>query len=151
MPHPQKKNDMRIWRFLKRKLHDWKYRNESDEDFARRMGVEIGENCLIETRNFGSEPYLINIGNNVQVTHDVWFHTHGGAHVARRWFPRFDVFGKIKIEDWAYIGASSHIMAGVTIGEGSLVAGGSIVVKSVPPNELWGGARPGSFVRSRII
>ena len=43
------------------------------------------------------------------------------------------------IEDWAYIGAYSQIMPGVTIGEGSLVAAGSVVTKSVPPYMVVGG------------
>ena len=49
------------------------------------------------------------------------------------------MFGKIKIEDWAYIGAYSHIMPGVTIGEGALVAAGSVVTKSVPAGMVVGG------------
>lgn len=111
----------------------------SPEKYARHIGVKIGNNCLIETRNWSSEPYLITIGNNVQVTMNVYFHTHGGAHVARYKIPNFDVFGKIVIEDWAYIGANSSIMPGVTIGEGALVAAGSIVTKSVAPYTVVGG------------
>lgn len=59
--------------------------------------------------------------------------------MARRQYPDFDIFGKIVVEDWAYIGSGSHIMAGVTIGEGALVAAGSIVTKSVPANTVVGG------------
>ena len=62
--------------------------------YAQYLGVKIGKNCLISTRNWSTEPYLITIGNNVQVTKDVYFHTHGGAHVARKDYPCFDVFGK---------------------------------------------------------
>lgn len=50
----------------------------SDEQFARSIGVNIGEHCLISTRRWSSEPYLITIGNHVQVTDNVIFHTHGG-------------------------------------------------------------------------
>jgi hypothetical protein len=32
------------------------------EKYARFMGVKIGKNCSIGTRNFGTEPYLIEIG-----------------------------------------------------------------------------------------
>lgn len=39
-------------------------------------------------------------------------------------------------------------MPGVTIGEGSLIAAGSIVTKSIPPNEVWGG-NPARFLCSR--
>jgi acetyltransferase-like isoleucine patch superfamily enzyme len=49
------------------------------------------------------------------------------------------------IEDWAYIGAYSQIMPGVTIGEGALVAGGSIVTKSVAPHTVVGG-NPAKYI-----
>ena len=111
----------------------------SPEKEARHIGVNIGKNCLISTRYWSSEPYLITIGNNVQVTDKVSFHTHGGGQAIRQTHPDFDCFGKIHIEDYAYIGAWSHIMAGVTIGEGALVAGGSVVTKSVPPHTVVGG------------
>lgn len=111
----------------------------SPEKYARCIGVKIGKNNFIATKNFGTEPYLIKIGNNCQVTDNVFFHTHGGAHVARQKYPKFDLFGKIEIKDWAYIGSSSHIMPGVTIGEGSLIAACSVVTRSVPPREVWGG------------
>ena len=51
----------------------------SPEKYARHIGVRIGKNCLIATRNWSSEPYLISIGNNVQLTHNVSIHTHGGG------------------------------------------------------------------------
>lgn len=107
--------------------------------YARHIGVKIGKDCLISTRNFGTEPYLISIGNHVQLTKGVSIHTHGGGHSIRQNHPDFDVFGKVIIEDWAYIGAYSQIMPGVTIGEGALVAAGSIVTKSVAPHTVVGG------------
>lgn len=115
------------------------YRMLSPEDHARRLGVSIGKGCLIATRRWSSEPYLITIGNNCQITEDVWFHTHGGGNVIRSIIPDYDSFGKICIEDWAYIGSGSHIMPGVTVGKGALVASGSIVTKSVPPGVVVGG------------
>lgn len=121
----------------------WSFRD--DETYAKHIGVKIGKNCFIATRKWSTEPYLISIGNNVQVTDNVFFHTHGGAHAARRKYPKFDVFGKITIKDWAYIGSGTHILPGVTIGENSMIAAGSIVTKSVPNNELWGGV-PAKFI-----
>lgn len=118
--------------------------------YARHIGVTIGKNCLIATRNWSTEPYLITIGDNVQITQDVYFHTHGGAHVARRFYSQFDVFGKIVVEDWAYIGSGSHIMPGVIIGENSLIAAGSVVTHSVPAFEVWGGTCKENIYSSRI-
>lgn len=116
----------------------WRY-TLSPEKFAKHIGVTIGKNCLISTRNWSSEPYLVTVGNNVQITNDVQIHTHGGSNSIRKDHPSFDVFGKVVVEDWAYIGASSQIMPGVTIGTGALVAAGSVVTKSVPPHTVVGG------------
>ena len=117
----------------------------SPENQARHLGVKIGNNCLIDTRYWSSEPYLISIGNHVQITRGVSIHTHGGAHPVRQFHPQFDVFGKVIIEDFAYIGAFSQIMPGVTIGKGSIVAAGSIVTKSVPPGVVVGG-NPAKYI-----
>jgi Acetyltransferase (isoleucine patch superfamily) len=122
----------------------WKY-IASPIKYGRHIGVKIGNDCLISTRYWSSEPYLIEIGNHVQVTDKVSFHTHGGGNCIRAICPEFDVFGKIKVEDWAYIGAYSHIMAGVTIGEGALVAAGSVVTRSVAPHTVVGG-NPAKFI-----
>ena len=108
--------------------------------WARRIGVKVGEHTAISPEtHFPGEPYLITIGSHVQVTRSVSMYTHGGGNVVRRQIPDFDCFGKIVIEDWAYIGSESLIMPGVTIGEGALVAAGSVVTKSVPPGMVVGG------------
>lgn len=117
----------------------------SKTKYARHIGVMIGDNCLIDTYGWPAEPYLITIGNNVQVTGGAHFYTHGGGHVVREKHPDFDIFGKIVVKDWAYIGAHSHIMPGVTIGEGALVAAGSVVTKSVAPHTVVGG-NPARFL-----
>lgn len=116
----------------------WRY-IVSPETYARHIGVNLGKNCFINTREFSSEPYLITIGNNVQLTRGVSIHTHGGAQAIRKDHPDFDVYGSVEIGDWCYIGSYSHIMPGVTIGAGSLVAAGSVVTKSVPPHSVIGG------------
>ena len=76
------------------KINDIKYKNmlnilkkiywrflASPEKQARHLGVKIGKNCLIDTRYFSAEPYLITIGDNVQLTHCVSIHTHGGGRL----------------------------------------------------------------------
>lgn len=122
----------------------WRY-VASPERYARHIGVSIGKNCLIATRNWPSEPYLITIGNNVQITNCVSIHCHGGGQVVRKQVPDFDVFGKVVIKDWAYVGAYSQILPGVTIGEGALVAAGSVVTKSVDPYTVVGG-NPAKYI-----
>lgn len=51
----------------------------------------------------------------------------GGGNAIRLFVPDFDVFGRIEVQDWCYIGCNSQIMPGVTIGKGSIVAAGAIV------------------------
>ena len=103
----------------------------SPEKYARHIGVNIGKNNLIGKKHWSSEPYLITVGSNCQLTTCQIF-THGGGNAVRRSHPDFDVFGKVVIGDYVYIGASALIMPGVTIGDGALVAAGSVVTKSVP-------------------
>ncbi len=122
----------------------WKH-FKSNVQYARHIGVHVGEHCVINIKEWSVEPYLVTIGNHVTITQHVQVHTHGGASVARRVIPDFDSFGKVVIEDWAYIGTGSQIMPGVTIGEGSLVAAGSIVTKSVPAGVVVAG-NPARFI-----
>ena len=107
--------------------------------YARYLGVHIGNDCLIGIREWGTEPYLITIGNHVQVTSGVAFYTHGGSHIIRKRIPDYDSFGKIVVKDWAYIGSGSKLMMGITIGEEAIVASGAVVTKSVPPRTVVGG------------
>lgn len=52
----------------------------------------------------------------------------------------------IVIEDDVFIGAGCYIMKGVTIGEKSIIAAGSVVTKSIPKMEVWGG-NPARFIK----
>ena len=114
----------------------------------RKSGVQIGEHCEIyKSASFGSEPYLISIGNHVRINTGVQFVTHdGGLWVLRDSnagygdeFKDADKFGKIIIHDNVHIGTNSIIMPGVEIGENVIVGCGAVVTKSIPPNEIWGG------------
>ncbi|UQD53491.1 acetyltransferase [Bacillus methanolicus] len=53
---------------------------------------------------------------------------------------------KIKISDKVWIGRQCIILPGVTIGENSVIASGSIVTKDVPPNVLVAGS-PAKVIR----
>lgn len=48
-----------------------------------------------------------------------------------------------------WIGANSIVMVGVTIGDGSIIAAGSIVTKNIPPYSIVGGV-PAKFIRKRF-
>ncbi len=109
------------------------------ERYARRIGVQIGENCDIGSSNFGSEPYLITIGNRVQISDSVSFFTHGGSWVLRKRDPSFDIFGKIAIKDNVYIGSHAAILPGVIIDNDCIIGAYSVVTKSVPTGVIVAG------------
>lgn len=116
----------------------WRYLTSSHA-YARHIGVNFGKNNYFGTKRiWSSEPYLITIGNNCQLT-DCMLITHGGGASVRKNHPDFDCFGKITIGNYVYIGANAIVLPGVTIGDNSLIAAGSIVTKSVPSNVVVAG------------
>lgn len=111
----------------------------SPEKYARFQGVKIGKNCNIQKISFGSEPYLIEIGDHVQITNGTKIFTHGGGWVYREQYPELDFFGKVRIKNNVYIGNNSMIMPGVIIGNDVIVGAGSIVTKSIPDGKIAAG------------
>lgn len=126
-------------RMIKRILNLYRNIFWTGTQYAKFKGVKLGENCIIFTKEFGSEPYLIEIGNNVQITSGVRFFNHGGSWVFRRKYPNFDYFGKIKIGDNVYIGNCALIMPGVSIGSDVVIGSGAVVTKSIPDNSIVAG------------
>ena len=111
---------------------------------ARKKGVKIGEGCKFTgIPGWGSEPWLITIGNNVLITQGVIFHTHDGmVHTLYQLGEKYKniiKFGRIEICDGCSIGSRSTIMPNVRIGECSIVASGSVVTKDVPPHSVVAG------------
>jgi hypothetical protein len=78
--------------FFKRVFKFYKKNFSSSESYAKYIGVKLGEGCRLGKVDFGTEPYLISIGDNVQITDNVKFFTHGGAWVFRKIDKDFDFF-----------------------------------------------------------
>lgn len=118
-------------------------------NYARKIGVSIGKNCKLHgSPNWGSEPWLISIGDYSEVSFECAFVTHDGAvGVIRREekYKKVIKFGRITIGENVFIGARSTILPGVTIGNRAIIAAGSIVSKSIPAGEVWGGV-PAHFI-----
>jgi acetyltransferase-like isoleucine patch superfamily enzyme len=113
----------------------------------REMGVRIGERCRVYTSNFGSEPWLIRIGDHVCVSNDVTFVNHQLNWPFQDKYESLTGFGKIDILDNCQIGVGVTILPGVTIGPNAIVGAGSVVVKDVPPNSVAAG-NPARVIRS---
>src|SRR5512147_1047564 len=80
--------------------------------YLRHLGVRIGQDCdLLNTvKNFGTEPWLIEIGRRVTLAEGVLLYTHDGANrVFRDRIPNSSPwgnrFGTIRILDNCFIGA----------------------------------------------
>ncbi len=101
--------------------------------------VIIGNNTRIGMSNVIIGP--VKIGNDIMFAQNIV--ASGLNHVYEDInIPIADqaVFtSQITIEDEVWIGANAVITAGVTIGKHSVVAGGSVVVKDVPPYSIVGG------------
>lgn len=123
---------------LKTKLY---YIILSPQKYAKFLGVKMGKGCLISTKGFPSEAYLISFGDYVRVAPKTHFFTHGGLWPQRFQHPELilEQFGKIKVGDYSYIGESCLIMPGVEIGSNCIVGAGSIVTKSVPDGMMVAG------------
>lgn len=105
--------------------------------------VDIGEGCeIFNGVSFGSEPYLVKLGNKVRIASGVRFVTHdGGLWVIRNmgWSPNADKMGTITIGDNVFIGFNAIVMPGVSIGSNVVIGAGSVVSKNIPDNTVVAG------------
>jgi acetyltransferase-like isoleucine patch superfamily enzyme len=116
--------------------------------YARSIGVQVGENCHfvnLKATTFASEPWLVKLGNHVEVTAGVRFITHdGGMWVFREENPDIDIVGSIIIGDNVFIGINSILLPGVKIGNNCVIGAGSVVSRDIPDGVVAVGvpARP---------
>ena len=113
--------------------------------FAKKRGVSVGKNVRFiglspNGEQFGSEPYLIEIGDNVTITAKVQFVNHdGGLHVFRNEHKDLNKYGRIKIGNNCFVGVRSIILPGVSIGDNCVVGAGSIVTKDIASGSVVAG------------
>ncbi len=117
--------------------------------YSKYLGVTFGTNVRITgDPSFGSEPYLIEIGDDVTITTGVIFHNHdGGVGILRKKYPGIDVIKPIKIGNNVFIGSNATFMPGVTVGNNVIIGASSLVTKDVPNNVIVGGV-PAKYIKS---
>lgn len=120
----------------------WCRRNATSYiEWMRKQGVRIGKgttifanpkNVCIDTQ----KPWLLEIGENVQITRGVTILTHGYD-----WSVLKGVYGeilgsagKVTIGNNVFIGMNTTILKGVTIGNNSIIGAGSVVTRDIPDN-----------------
>jgi acetyltransferase-like isoleucine patch superfamily enzyme len=143
--------------------------NDADEIralFSDLIGKKVDDSFLLIPPFYATGGRDINVGRNVFVNQNCTFYDLGGLDIAddvmigpnvsiiTSGHPiepsqrRAGVTAKpIAIERNVWIAAGAMIIGGVTVGENSIVAAGSVVTKDVPPNTLVGGS-PARVIRS---
>ncbi len=117
----------------------------------RSAGVRIGRNCRLFKADWGTEPYLIELGDHVVVSNGVRFLNHdGGVWVFRSKYPKLDLFGSIKVGDNVCLGLNVILLPNTIIGENCIIAAGSVVKGKIPPNSVVFG-NPGKVIMPMSI
>lgn len=134
--------------------------------FSELIGKTVDDGFLLIPPFFTTGGTDISVGRNAFINQNCTFYDLGGLDIAddvmigpnvsliTSGHPiepsqrRTSVIAKpIVIERNVWIAAGAIVIGGVTIGENSVVAAGSVVTRDVPPNSLVGG-NPARVIRS---
>lgn len=107
----------------------------------------IGELSTVQV----AKGYTVRIGVGCQLSHNVRIYTQSASPDAD--FSRGEPpqkFGDVTFGDYCWVGANVFVNPGMVIGENAVVGANSVVTKSIPPFEVWGGV-PAKFIRKKRI
>ncbi|WP_027377047.1 acyltransferase [Kaistella palustris] len=112
-------------------------------------GLKVGKNVrFVEVPEFGTEPFLIEIGDDTTFSNNVRFINHDGGQNALHFLEKYrDVrtFGRIKIGNQCLIGADTVIMPGVEMHDNCILGAGSILTTSTRKGSVYAGI-PAKFI-----
>lgn len=118
--------------------------------YLKSIGVKHGKNCKIvalSCATFGTEPYLISLGDHVEVSYEVRFITHDGSMwISRDTHPESDVIGKIEIGNNVFIGARTIILPNTRIGDNVVIGAGSVLKGEYNSGGVYAGV-PARFIK----
>lgn len=109
-------------------------------DYMVKKGARIGNGTMIfaptKTMIDMTRPWLIEIGENVQITEGVKILTHGYDWSVIKGVTGeiLGSAGKVTIGNNVFIGMNSIILKGVTVGNNVIIGAGSLVNKDIPDN-----------------
>jgi len=114
------------------------------KNFIVGNNCHIGKDCFFDLRD------KIVLGNNVVISMRSNFITHIDMTKSElsKIYPATSL--PIIVEDHVYIGSNVSVLMGCKIGNGALIAAGSLVIDNVNGNSLVAGV-PAKFIRSHII
>lgn len=120
------------------------------EKYARKIGVNIGNNPHFYGKIFwGTEPWLITLGDNVYITNQCKFINHdGGTLIFRDIIPDLEITKPIVIGNNVYIGEETVFLPGVKIGTNVVIGARSVVTRDIPCNSVAAGV-PCKVIKSR--
>lgn len=128
-------------------LDDYRSRNYVEACVA--SGMKLGRNAIIRNNvNLGSEPFLIEIGDDSRIASGTTFVNHSGATVNLRKLGGYDDvrnFGRIKIGKNCAVGVNCVILADVEIGDNCILGANSVLSESMPSNTVFAG-NPAKYV-----
>lgn len=127
-----------IKRFVKKLIYGHLCDGETYVKYMRDSGAKIGERVVVfeprQTIIDMTRPYLISIGDDVQITSGVTILTHGYD-----WSVLKGVYGEVLgsagevvIGNNVFIGMNSTILKGVHIGDNCIIGANSLVNKDIP-------------------
>lgn len=137
------------------------YDNQNFEDGCVRYlwGDEKSRKLFNPIEDYGWHLDKLIIGNYVCIASGVIILMGGNNNHHPEWITVYPFVEQIEssyepkgntiIENDAWIGMNAMIMPGVTIGEGAIVAAGSVVAKDVPPYTIVGG-NPAKEIKKRF-
>ena len=120
------------------------------QKYIKKIGVNFsyGSIYVYGKVSWGTEPWLITIGNNVHITDGVKFINHdGGTLLFRDKIPDLEITKPITVGNNVYIGNNVMILPGVHIGNNVVVGAGAIVSRDIPDNSVAVGV-PARVIKS---